>query len=64
MFELEKTWNELNSLRLHEERGAEKDVKSSTVRSLRLIPDFEEKKITEWFRRFEKKGTEFKWPQD
>ena len=29
------------------------------VRSMQLIPDFDEQKIAEWFRRFEKKAAEF-----
>ena len=34
------------------------------VRSLQLIPDFDEQQVAEWFRRFEKKVAEFGWPGD
>ena len=34
------------------------------VRSLHLIPDFDEQKVAEWFRRFEKKAAEFGWPEE
>ena len=43
---------------------AEKSVESQMVRSLKLIPEFDESKVTEWFRRFEKKASEFAWPRD
>ena len=33
------------------------------VRSLNLIHDFGEEKVTDWFRRFEK-TKEFNWPQE
>ncbi len=29
------------------------------VKSLKLISEFDEKKVTDWFRRFEKKASEF-----
>ena len=32
------------------------------VRTLQLIPDFDEQKVAEWFRRFDKKAAEFGWP--
>ena len=32
--------------------------------SLKLVPAFEENKMTEWFRRFEKKAHEFEWPRN
>ena len=63
-FELEKTRIEVNSP--HGARGGvvEKTVESQMVRSLKLIPEFDENKVTEWFRRFEKKAYEFDWPQE
>ncbi len=62
-FELEKTRLEVNSP--HRSGGvAEKSVESQMVRSLKLIPEFDEGKVTEWFRRFEKKASEFAWPQE
>ncbi|MPC48481.1 hypothetical protein E2C01_042254 [Portunus trituberculatus] len=64
-FELEKTRIEVNSP--HRVRGqgiVEKAVESQMVRSLKLIPEFDESKVTEWFRRFEKKAYEFDWPQE
>ena len=40
----------------------ENSVERQMVRSLQLIPDFDEQKVAEWFRRFEKKAAEFGWP--
>ena len=34
------------------------------VRSLQLIPDFDEQKVAEWFRKFEKAATGFGWPEE
>ena len=42
--------------------GEENSVERQMVRSLQLIPDFDEQKVAEWFRRFEKKAAEFGWP--
>ena len=64
-FELEKSRMEINSpCPDGGEGGAEKSVESQMVRSLKLIPEFDESKVTEWFRRFEKKASEFQWPQE
>ncbi|ORD93093.1 hypothetical protein ECANGB1_1295, partial [Enterospora canceri] len=41
--------------------GEENTVERQMVRSLQLIPDFDEQKVAEWFRRFEKKAAEFGW---
>ncbi|XP_063844146.1 uncharacterized protein LOC135090904 [Scylla paramamosain] len=65
IFELEKTWIEVNlSHGLRRERVKEDTVESHMVRSLNLISEFDEEKVTEWFRRFEKKASEFDWPQE
>ena len=42
--------------------GRVETVESQMVRSRKLVPEFDEKKVTEWFRRFEKKAMEFEWP--
>ena len=39
--------------------GEENTVERPMVRGLQLIPDFDEHKVAEWFRRFEKKASEF-----
>ena len=44
--------------------GGEWGVERSLVRSLQLIPDFDEERVSEWFIRFEKKAREFKWPRE
>ena len=33
------------------------------AKNRKLVPAFEESKVTEWFRRFEKKAHEFEWPR-
>ena len=43
--------------------GEENSVERQMVKSLQLIPDFDEQKVAEWFRRFEKKAAEFGWPE-
>ena len=46
-------------------KGGEEEqnsVERQMVRSLQLIPDFDEQKVAEWFRRLEKKAAEFRWP--
>ena len=43
--------------------GEENSVERQMVRSLQLIPDFDEQKVAEWFRRFEKKAAEFGWSE-
>ena len=60
----QKTRLELNSSRHQGEGAVEKSVESQMVRSLKLIPEFDENKVTEWFRRFVKKASEFQWPQE
>ena len=40
----------------------EDTAESGLARSLKLVPAFEESKVIEWFRRFEKKAHEFEWP--
>ena len=42
--------------------GGERSVETKLVKSLQLIPDFDEEKVAEWFGRFEKKAREFDWP--
>ena len=39
----------------------EDTAESRLARSLKLFPAIEESKMTEWFRRFEKKAHEFEW---
>ncbi len=64
IFELEKTRIEVNSPHGLRRGGAKEDtVQNQMVMSLKLIPEFDEK-VTEWFRRFEKKAAEFDWPQE
>ena len=41
----------------------EDTAESRLAKSLKLVPAFEESKVTEWFWRFEKKAPEFEWPQ-
>ncbi len=41
--------------------GKKNTVESQMVRNLNLIPEFDEEKVTEWFR-FEK-AAKFYWPQ-
>ena len=57
-FEWERSRCGANSTHKGGERE-ENTVESQMVRSLQLIPDFDEQKVAEWFRRFEKKATEF-----
>ena len=40
------------------------DGESRLARSLKLVPAFDESKVTEWFIRFEKKALEFEWPRE
>ena len=47
----------------HERGREENTVERQMVRSLQLIPDSDEQKIAEWFRKFEKKAAEFGWPE-
>ncbi len=62
---MEKTRIEVDSpYGLRRGRVKKDTVKSQMVRSLRLIPEFDEKKITECFRIFEKKASEFDWLQE
>lgn len=44
--------------------GGDLTVEGQIVRSLNLITDFDDNKVTEWFRRFEKMAAEFSWPQE
>lgn len=39
-------------------------VERTMVRSLQLIPDFDEERVSDWFSRFEKKAHEFSWPEE
>lgn len=49
---------EVNSSHGLRRGGVKEDaVEIQMVRSLKLIPKFDEKKVTEWFRRFEKKNS-------
>ncbi len=65
IFELEKTRIEVSSLHDLTRRGVKKDhIESQMVRSLKLIPEFDEKTVTEWFGRFEKQVAEFDWLQE
>ncbi len=34
------------------------------ARSMKLVPAFDEHKVAEWFRRFEKKAREYGWPEE
>ncbi len=65
MFELEKTRIDVNSLHILRKGVGVKEntIESQMVRSLKAIPEFDEK-VTKWFRRFEKKAAEFYWPQE
>ncbi len=66
MSELKKTWIEVN-LPHGLKRGdgvRECSGESHMMKSLKLIPEFDEKKVTEWSRRFENKAAEFNWPQE
>ena len=61
-FEWERSRCGANST--HKEgEGEENSVERQMVRSLQLISDFDEQKVAEWFRRFEKKAAEFGWPE-
>lgn len=40
----------------------EKSVEHQMVKSLQLIPVFDEQKVTEWFKRSEKMAVKFDWP--
>lgn len=40
----------------------EDSAESRQSRSIKLVPAFEEKNVTEWFRRYEKRAQEFEWP--
>ena len=44
--------------------GDYRQVEGRMVRSLKLIPEFDERKVAEWFKRFEKKALEFVWPRE
>ena len=61
-FEWERSRLWANSTHKEGGEGEENSVESQMVRSLQLIPDFDEQKVAEWFRRFEKKTAEFGWP--
>ena len=39
-------------------------VERTMVRSLQLIPEFDEERVSDWFSRFEKKAYEFSWPEN
>lgn len=41
----------------------EETPEASFIRSLKLVPHFDEEKVTEWLVRFEKKAREFEWPR-
>ena len=47
-----------------EGEGEENTVERQMIRSLQLIPDFDEQKVAEWFRIFEKKAAEFGWSEE
>ncbi|WP_435362537.1 hypothetical protein, partial [Klebsiella pneumoniae] len=44
--------------------GRPDDGESRLARSIKLVPAFDENKVTEWFVRFEKKAREFEWPRE
>ncbi len=62
---MQKTRIEVNSLHgLRRKEGVKEDTVESQMMSLKLIPEFHEKNVTEWFRRFEKEASEFDWSQE
>ena len=61
-FELKRSRLGANSMHKGGGEGEGNSVERQMVRSLQLIPDFDEQKVAEWFRRFEKKAAEFGWP--
>ena len=62
-FELERSRIGANSTHKGGGEGEENSVERQIVRRLQLIPDFDEQKVAEWLRRFEKKKAEFGWPE-
>ena len=48
----------------HGIRGREESAEIQLTRSLKLVPAFDEAKVTEWFLRFEKKAREYNWPRE
>ena len=63
-FEWERCRLGANSIHKGGGEGEENSIQRQMVRSLQLIPDFDEQKVAEWFRRFEKKKAEFGWPEE
>ena len=63
-FELERSRIGTNSTYKRGGEGEGNSVERQMVRSLQLIPDFDEQKVAECFRRFEKKAAEFVWPEE
>lgn len=57
----QRTRRELNVSKVRGEEGGEMSVERTMVRSLQLIPECDEEKVTERFRRSEKKAVEFGW---
>ena len=55
-FELERSRTGTNSSHKRGGEGEENSVERQMIRSLQLIPDFDEQKVAEWLRRFEKKA--------
>ena len=63
-FELERSRIGANSTHKGRGEGEGNSVERQMVRSLQLIPDFNEQKVAEWFRKFEKAAAEFGWPEE
>ena len=63
-FELERSRIGANSTHKGGGEGEGNSVECQMVWSLQLIPDFDEQKVAEWFRRFEKKAAEFGWQEE
>ena len=49
---------------VYREGDNEDSMERKLVKSLKLLPEFDEKRVPEWFRHFEKKAVEFEWPPE
>lgn len=63
--EMERTRIEVQGGKFQQGRGdgGGESTESQIIKSLKLVPAFEETKVTELFQQFEMKANEFKWPR-